>query len=179
MRGMSRYEWCKSRHISVAPLILGFLLQLLLWYLAAHTGQLKTSPFIDLFLSQSFLIPLNLFTHPDISINLEVQGYWQPKEQIDHWESEPITKCCPFMSPGVDNFGLHYIWLLRGPQQNWISVAQGHGELNETRDTSDWHSPFLVQLVPALHSYSLEWVIKINYMHQNTISGSGLGGNLG
>lgn len=83
---------------------------------------------------------LNLFTHPDTSINLEVQDYWQPKGQLDHWGSEPITKWCPFMSPGVDNFGLHYIWLLRGPQQNWISVAHG-GELNETRDTSDWHFP--------------------------------------
>ena len=44
------------------------------------------------------------------------------------------------MSPGVDSFGLHYIGLLRGPQQNWLSVARG-GELNETRDTSDWHFP--------------------------------------
>lgn len=76
-----------------------------------------------------------------------------------------------FMSPGV----VHYIWLLSGLQWDWIPVARSCGELNEIQDTSDWPS-LLIQLFPVPHSYSLEWLIKINYLHQNIVSASGLGG---
>lgn len=47
---------------------------------------------------------------------------------------------------------------------------------HETPQTDTFPSP---ALVPVLLSYSLEWVIKINCLQQNIVSGSGLGGNLG
>ena len=47
---------------------------------------------------------------------------------------------------------------------------------HETPQIDTFPSP---PLVPVLHSYSLEWVIKINYLQQNIVSGSALGGNLG
>lgn len=65
------------------------------------------------------------------------------------------------MSSGVDNFGVHYTWLLRGTQQHRTPVAHSGGELNETPQM-DSPSLFSSSQSPLLFSRKLT---KINYLH--------------